>query len=167
MKRAKKFPFLSFQKKRLHFFLDIQTQQAIPTEAQFHQWIWHALKNYYQNAEINVLIADEEIAKTYNESYRGKNTATNVLSFALNEGETFLPETDTLHGDLVLCPQVIEKEALAQNKTLTAHYAHLTIHGVLHLIGFDHIEENDATEMETLEIKLLHQLGYDNPYLEN
>lgn len=167
MKRAKKFPFLSLQKERLQFYLDISTEETTPPEVLFRQWIWHALKDYYPRAEINLLIADEEEAKTYNEQYRGKNTATNVLSFALNEGEEFLPSDDILRGDLVLCPQIIEKEALAQNKTLMAHYAHLTIHGVLHLIGFDHIDKNDAVEMEKLEIKLLHQLGYNNPYLEN
>lgn len=167
MKRAKKFPFLSLQKERLQFFLEISTVETTPAEGLFRQWIWHALKDYYPRAEINLLIADEEEAKAYNEQYRGKNTATNVLSFALNEGEEFLPNDNILRGDLVLCPQIIAKEALEQNKSLTAHYAHLTIHGVLHLIGFDHIDENDAVEMETLEIKLLHQLGYNNPYLEN
>lgn len=168
MKRAKIFPFSTLQKKRLQFFLDIQTQENIPEYALFFQWIWLTLKETYLAAEINLLIADEAIAQTFNLNYRGKNAATNVLSFGFNQEDTMITSKNSvLRGDLVMCPQVIKKEAKEQHKTLNAHYAHLTIHGVLHLMGFDHVDENEAIQMETLEIKLLHQLGYGNPYLEN
>lgn len=105
-----------------------------------------------------------------NHDYRSKDYATNVLSFALNEGEDMLLSSGSnavLRGDLVFCPEVIAREAAAQHKSLMAHYAHLTIHGTLHLMGYDHIEEAEAEIMEALEIRLLHQLGYENPYAQD
>lgn len=115
-----------------------------------------------------MVLLDTEQAQAYNRNYRGKDYATNVLSFAQDELDVFIGhDNDTLYGDLILCPQVVEREALEQNKPLEAHYAHLTVHGILHLIGFDHIEETEAEEMEALEISILHQLGYTNPYLQD
>ena len=87
-----------------------------------------------------------------------------VLSFALDEGETLPALLDGLHGDLVICPQVVLKEAAEQGKTPEQHYAHLTIHGILHLMGYDHIDDGEAEEMEALETELLHQLAYPDPY---
>lgn len=92
-----------------------------------------------------------------------------MLSFALNEGED-LPGphlSDGLFGDLIICPQVVLKEAAEQDKTPAQHFAHLTLHGVLHLMGYDHIEDDEAEAMETLEIRLLNQLAYPNPYAQD
>ena len=96
---------------------------------------------------------------------RKRKFTTNILSFALNEGEfSFVEQDDTLRGDLIICPQVVVKEAAEQGKNPHEHFAHLVIHGTLHLIGFDHIEAEEAEQMEHLEIQLLAQLGIANPY---
>lgn len=166
MKKAKKFPFLQLQKQRFQFhFLDESCYPNSPTEQQFHLWIWHALKNETRKANISLLLLNEEEARTYNRDYRGKDYATNILSFALNEGEScLLHHADGIEGDLILCPQVAEREAMEQGKSLDAHFAHLVIHGTLHLMGYDHIEDEEADIMEAYEVKLLQQLHYPNPY---
>ncbi|QEY27163.1 rRNA maturation RNase YbeY [Neisseria zalophi] len=169
MKRAKKFPFLKLQKQRFHLHFDNQSSlNGLPTEHDFYRWVWHALKNDYRRADISIILLDEEDARAYNADYRGKDYATNVLSFALNEGD-MMPGSfsNCLYGDLIICPPVVLKEAHEQNKTPIQHFAHLTIHGILHLMGYDHIETDDAEIMETLEIRLLNQLGYTNPYLQD
>ncbi|HFC8517384.1 rRNA maturation RNase YbeY [Neisseria weaveri] len=170
MKAAKKYPFLTLQKQRFSLHFDNRSSMAdIPAEQDFYRWIWHTLKNTYRRADISLLLLDEEEARSYNRDYRGKDYATNVLSFALDEGEAMfdLQISDGLHGDLIICPQIVAKEAAEQGKIPTQHFAHLTIHGTLHLMGYDHIEDGEAEEMETLEIQLLNQLGYPNPYLED
>lgn len=122
-------------------------------------------QNFYRYAEISLVLLDEEAARQYNHDYRGKDYATNVLSFAHNEGEfSYAEQEDTLRGDLIICPQVVAKEAAEQGKSLHDHFAHLVIHGTLHLIGFDHIEDEEAEEMEALETKLLAQLNIADPY---
>ena len=165
-KQTKYFPFLQIQKQRFSLNYDNASSATnLPSEHQFYQWIWHALQSYYYRAELSLLLLDEAQAQAYNRDYRGKNYATNVLSFALNEGEfSFVEQDDILRGDLIICPQVVAKEAAEQGKLLHAHYAHLVIHGTLHLIGFDHIEDHEAEEMEALETKLLAQLNITNPY---
>ena len=162
----KRYPFLIIQKKRFQFHFDNQSNASeLPSEKQCFQWIWHAFKNEFRRADISLLLLNEAEARAYNRDYRGKDYATNVLSFALNEGETMLPENDgALHGDLIICPQVVEKEAKEQNKPLLHHYAHLLIHGTLHLMGYDHIEDDEAEIMEHLEKQLLAQLNIANPY---
>ncbi|WP_107687954.1 rRNA maturation RNase YbeY [Neisseria wadsworthii] len=169
MKQAKRYPFLKLQHTRLSFYFEDQSGfSPLPTEHKFRQWIWHALKNEYHRAEISLILLNEEDARAYNRDYRGKDYATNVLSFALDEGETVLAQNpDTLSGDLIICPQVVAKEAAEQGKTLEAHFAHLTLHGTLHLMGYDHISEEEAEIMESLEIKLLNQLAYPNPYQQD
>ncbi|MBP6115242.1 MAG: rRNA maturation RNase YbeY [Neisseriaceae bacterium] len=169
MKAAKKRPFLAEQKKRLALDISRETAAETPDNAEFFKWVWQALKNEYRQAQIGIMICDEAEAQQYNRDYRGKDYATNVLSFALNEGDDFAEMLDTgaepvLRGDLVLCTEVVAKEAVEQNISLTAHYAHLVIHGVLHLMGYDHEQDDEAEVMEALEIKVLHQLGYANPY---
>lgn len=166
MKRAKQYPFLKLQKQRLHLNFDNASSVSdLPSEKDFYRWIWHALKHRCRHAEISLLLLDEEAARACNRDYRGKDYATNVLSFAFNEGEAF-PGTlsDGLYGDLVVCPQVVLKEAAEQGKTPEQHFAHLTLHGTLHLMGYDHIDEAEAEIMETLETRLLNQLGYPDPY---
>ena len=166
MKQAKQFPFLAIQKQRFAFaFANQSSERNIPSERQFYQWIWHALKNEYRRAEISLLLLDEADARAYNRDYRQKDYATNVLSFALNEGEMMLPaQDDTLRGDLIICPQVVRREATEQGKLLAHHYAHLVLHGTLHLMGYDHINDSEAEAMEALETALLAQLGMANPY---
>ena len=169
MKRAKKYPFLSLQRQRFCLnFENASTAANLPSERDFYRWAWAALKNEYRHADISLILLDEEEARAYNRDYRGKDYATNVLSFALNEGE-ILPDqfSDELCGDLIICPQVVLKEAAEQGKTAEQHFAHLTMHGTLHLMGYDHIEETEAEEMEALEIRLMQAAGYPNPYQED
>ncbi|MDO1510300.1 MULTISPECIES: rRNA maturation RNase YbeY [unclassified Neisseria] len=169
MKRAKKYPFPTLQRQRFTLHFDNQSSLSeLPSEQDFYRWAWHALKNEYRRADISIVLLDEEPARAYNADYRGKDYATNVLSFALNEGE-IMPDqlSDGLYGDLIICPQVVLKEAAEQGKTPAQHFAHLTIHGTLHLMGYDHIEDGEAEIMETLETRLLNQLGYPNPYRQD
>ncbi|MDO4433069.1 MAG: rRNA maturation RNase YbeY [Alysiella sp.] len=165
-KQSKHFPFLQLQKQRFHFVYENQSCVSdLPNEKQFYQWIWHALKNHYRRAEIALVLLDEDEARAYNRDYRGKDYATNVLSFAHNEDGVWLPENDViLRGDLIICPQVVAREAAEQGKNPVHHYAHLVIHGTLHLMGFDHIQDDEAEDMERLETQLLAQIGIADPY---
>lgn len=126
-----------------------------PTNAQFKKWAKAALR---VDTEVTIRIVDEAEGRALNLAYRGKDYATNVLTFPLIE-------TPHLMGDIVICAPVVAAEAIAQNKPLTAHYAHLTVHGMLHLSGFDHETEAQAELMEAIEIQILAKLGYANPYL--
>lgn len=108
--------------------------------------------------EINVLLTGDKEIQEFNKNYRGKNKPTNVLSF--ETGDEFLL------GDIVMSLATLKKEAKAQNISIEAHYAHLLCHGVLHLLGFDHIDEEEAREMEFFEIKILESMGISNPYEE-
>ncbi len=112
-----------------------------------------------KSAEITLRIVDEEEGRALNRDYRNKDYATNVLTFEYGE------ESGVLSGDIVLCAPVVEREAHEQGKELLAHYAHLTVHGVLHMQGFDHEAEAEATLMEALEVEILHRLRFNNPYL--
>ena len=111
-----------------------------------------------KNAEITIRIVDNDESINLNNIYRKKKYPTNVLSFLVDDEVNLI-------GDIVLCAPVIEKEALQQSKKLEAHYAHLIIHGALHLYGYDHENKKDADIMEAKEIKILTKLGYKNPYL--
>ena len=108
---------------------------------------------------LTIRIVDEAESQSLNNQYRKKNEPTNVLSFLIND--------NPLLGDIILCHSVIKKEALAQKKSIDDHYAHLVIHGYLHLIGFDHTKNDDALTMENKEIAVLKKLGIKNPYLSN
>lgn len=127
------------------------------------------------NSDYSVVIrvTNEAESKSLNHDYRQKNTPTNVLSFPFEMPDlpemlasSEMKENMQPHhlGDLVFCEPLVEKEALEQDKTLTQHWAHLVLHGMLHLQGFDHINDNDAEIMETLEIKIMQQLNFPNPY---
>ena len=140
--------------------LDITIQIAselanIPAKLQFKKWAKAALR---VDTEVTIRIADAQEALELNSQYRGKDYATNVLTFPLSE----IPH---LLGDIIICAPVVAAEAAAQNKSLEAHFAHLTVHGVLHLHGYDHETEPQAELMESLEITILQKLGYANPYL--
>lgn len=152
-----------YRPQRLFFSLTKQSQHITPKQKQFIRWINAALLFIGKKAEISLLLCDEHQAQEYNAHYRGKDYATNVLSFELGQD---LREPKKLLGDLIICPAVVEKEAQEQGKDLIAHYAHLTIHGVLHIAGFDHIDDKDAKVMEAAEIAIMQSLNYQNPYKE-
>lgn len=144
--------------------LDIQRaidDKSLPTDEYFQQWAEAALSQYNKPFELTIRIVDEQESQTLNNTYRQKNKPTNVLSFPFEVPDGI--ELDLL-GDLVICAQVVEQEAKEQEKSLTAHWAHMTIHGCLHLLGFDHINDEEADEMEALEIDILNKLGFNNPY---
>ena len=133
------------------------------------RWVRHALGDDVQAAEITVRIVDAPEGQQLNRDFRGKDYATNVLTFAYAEGEA-LPgvpdqaEDGPLAGHLVLCVPLVVREAAAQRTTLEAHSAHLVVHGMLHLQGFDHENGVEAAEMEALETSILRTLGYADPY---
>jgi probable rRNA maturation factor len=143
--------------------------KSLPTSKEFKTWIGIALEvaGFKKHCEIAILLVDEAESHALNLQYRGKDKATNVLSF---ESELPSEVLDALKreplGDMVICVPVVLDEAQTQQKTATAHWAHLTIHGTLHLLGFDHIEDDEALEMEALEVLALQHLGYANPYEE-
>ena len=139
--------------------LDLAVQYAVkpgnvPTRAQFKKWALAALK---EDAEVALRLVDEVEGRELNHDYRGKDYATNVLTFPLTE-------EPVLMGDIVLCHAVVEKEALEQGKPLEAHYAHLIVHGILHLQGYDHETDEEAAVMESLETQIITKLGYADPY---
>lgn len=131
--------------------------ETIPTRSQFRRWIKSALK---KEAEITLRIVDELEGMDLNKQFREKASATNVLTFVYDD-------TEPLSGDIVLCAPVVETEASNQHKSLLAHYAHLTVHGVLHLQGYDHEDDADAKMMEQLETEIVTKLGFGNPYHES
>ncbi|MCF7965930.1 MAG: rRNA maturation RNase YbeY [Methylobacter tundripaludum] len=134
-----------------------------PDQQQIQCWVDAALDGYNQDTEIVVRIVDEQESAELNEQYRHKSGPTNILSFPVD-----LPpgiELDLL-GDLVICAPVLEKEAQEQGKLLADHWAHIVVHGVLHLLGYDHIDEAEAELMENKEIAILNKLQINNPYSE-
>jgi len=146
--------------------LDLQIackNNKIPTEDQFQLWVNTALKPYNKSFELTVRIVELQESQQLNQQYRDKDKPTNVLSFPFEVPDGI--ELDLL-GDLVVCASVVEQEAQQQNKTIQSHWAHMIIHGCLHLLGYDHISELEAQEMEGLEVKLLSSLNIENPYIE-
>ena len=139
-----------------------ENEQGLPSEAQLTQWATAAVRPTRDDVEMTVRIVDEEESHELNLTYRGKDRPTNVLSFPFESpAEVELP----LLGDLVICRQVVEREAVEQNKPLMAHWAHMIVHGSLHLLGYDHIEDAEAEEMESLETEIMQGLGFADPYL--
>ncbi|PPT78969.1 rRNA maturation RNase YbeY [Xanthomonas arboricola pv. populi] len=138
---------------------------GLPSAVSFRKWVAAALKGRIREADLAVRIVDEKEGCSLNHHYRGKDYATNVLSFPaeLPEG---LPKgiKMPLLGDLVICAPVVAREAAEQGKSLAAHYAHLTVHGALHLLGWDHEDDKEADAMEQLEREILADLGIDDPY---
>ena len=147
-------------------FVDLQIAteniEGVPTEEQIVQWATAAVQPEGDEVEMTVRIVDEAESHELNLTYRGKDRPTNVLSFPFEcPDEVELP----LLGDLVICRQVVEREAAEQEKPLMAHWAHMVVHGSLHLLGYDHIEDDEAEEMESLETQIMQGLGFDDPYL--
>ena len=138
---------------------------GIPAAVSFRKWVAAALEGRIREADLAIRIVGSKEGRALNHHYRGKDYATNVLSFPaeLPEG---LPKGVKLPllGDLVLCAPVIAREAKEQKKPLAAHYAHLTVHGALHLLGWDHQDTREADCMEQLEREILASLGVADPY---
>ena len=141
-------------------------RKGVPAATSFRRWVALALDSRIREADLALRIVDEEEGRAFNRHYRGKDYATNVLSFPA-ERPPGLPKNAKfpLLGDLVICAPVVAKEAASQNKPLAAHYAHLTVHGCLHLLGWDHEDDADAHAMEQLEREILAGLGIADPYL--
>ncbi len=134
---------------------------GLPAANSFRRWAAAAAQGRIKRADLAIRLVDAKEGRALNRHYRGRDYATNVLSFPVE-----LPEGVTLPllGDLVICAPVVAKEALEQGKPLSAHYAHLTIHGVLHLLGLDHEDEREAEAMEQIERDILATLGLPDPY---
>lgn len=148
--------------------LDLQLACAdtanLPTEADFQRWLDAAVLPFQEEAEVTIRLVDEAESNQLNLTYRGKDKPTNVLSFPFE----CPPGVELqLLGDLIICRQVVEREASEQNKPLLAHWAHMVVHGSLHLLGYDHIDDDEAEEMEALEVEFMQALGYDNPYQDD
>ena len=152
------------QEKKYSLDLDVQYAdtrlEKELTEAMLQRWVEVALLG---PAELTIRFVDAEEGQTLNRTYRGKDYATNVLTFAYNEGEE-LGEDDATQADIILCTDVLLREAQEQNKTVEEHAAHLVVHGVLHAQGYDHEHDSDADEMEQFERDILEVLGYPDPY---
>jgi probable rRNA maturation factor len=143
--------------------LDLQRAERFenaPADEQFETWVTAVLQSR-GDAELTIRLVGREESRTLNHTYRGKDRETNVLSFPAE-----LPDgvDIPLLGDIVICAPLVEQEALEQAKPVEHHWAHLTLHGLLHLLGYDHVEESDAKEMEALETSLLASLGISDPY---
>ena len=138
---------------------------GLPSSVSFRKWVAAALKGRIREADLAVRVVDEKEGCSLNHHYRGKDYATNVLSFPA-EMPHGLPKgvKMPLLGDLVICAPVVAREAAEQGKSLSAHYAHLTVHGTLHLLGWDHEDDKEADAMEQLEREILAELGIDDPY---
>ena len=137
---------------------------STPSDEAFNRWANLAAGTEIGSAELCIRIVDEDESQELNREYRDKDKPTNVLSFPF-EAPPGLPVN--ILGDLAICAGVVAREAREQNKPVEAHWAHMVIHGVLHLRGFDHIKDEDAEEMEALEVKLLASIGFPDPYAEN
>lgn len=134
--------------------------QHLPTRAQWRRWVKAALQ---RDVRMTLRIVDEAEGRELNKSYRGKDYATNVLTFVYDDELS----GEAIYGDVIVCAPVVEKEAVAQHKDLLAHYAHLAIHAALHLQGYEHENDAEATEMEALETGLMLKLRYPDPYQVN
>jgi probable rRNA maturation factor len=135
--------------------------EEAPDPQSIERWVSAAIDNQRDSTELSIRIVDTEEGRALNEQFRGSTGATNVLSFPF-ENES--PEPLPLIGDIVICAPVVLKEAIEQNKPLNAHWAHMIIHGVLHLLGYDHQNQTDANLMESLETEIMQGLGFPPPY---
>ncbi|MGY5450003.1 rRNA maturation RNase YbeY [Agarivorans sp. MS3-6] len=136
-------------------------EENLPTITAFESWLHATLVEEDEDTELTIRIVDEAESQALNHQYRGKEKPTNVLSFPF-QAPAGVPLP--LLGDLVICRQVVEKEAEEQGKAVFDHWAHMVVHGSLHLLGYDHIDDQEAEEMEALEVAVLTKLGISNPY---
>ena len=148
----------------MNLSIDIQKACASddsPDEDSIKRWVSAAIRDERDECELSIRIVDEQESADFNQRYRGKSGATNVLSFPF---DAVTPEPLPILGNLVICAPVLVREASEQQKTTTAHWAHIVIHGVLHLLGYDHIEDQDAEQMESLETEIMLILDFPPPY---
>ena len=146
--------------------LAIQNASAssqVPAKADVKHWAAAALEGRRKQTRLSLRIVDEEESADLNGRYRGQARPTNVLSFPF-EPPPGLPDPLPFIGDLAICAPVVVREALEQGKSLEAHWAHMVVHGILHLLGHDHLDEVEAQEMEALETRILEELGFPAPY---
>lgn len=144
---------------------DIRDDEYLPDHAMVENWVSRLLQelHYEQPVQLSIRVVGEQEITQLNEKYRKKNQATNVLSFPYEP----LPGVNVpLLGDVVVCARIVGQQAKQQGKSPDQHWAHMIIHGVLHLLGYDHIKAADADEMEAIEINILSKLGFPNPYGE-
>ncbi len=144
--------------------MDIQNISAhafLPENELIIKWAEQALDEQHKDAEVTLRVVDSDEGTQLNKEWRNKDTATNVLSFPVGEP---IEQAPNLLGDIVICAPVVEQEAMEQGKDSKAHWAHLIIHGILHLQGYDHESEEEAEIMETKEIQILNNMGFSNPY---
>ena len=148
---------------KLRVFVHNQAgRKGVPVARSFEAWARAALEGRRRGAiELTIVLLGESAARALNRRYRGRDYATNILSFPY---EAPPRSRSALLGDLVICPAVVAREARAQGKRTRDHYAHLTVHGTLHLLGYDHQHEREATAMEAIERKVLADLGVGDPY---
>jgi probable rRNA maturation factor len=149
---------------------DLEVQYAVdpqdlPTQSDILTWVECVLSPYPKSYSMCIRIVDAQESQQLNAEYRDKDKPTNVLSFEFEMPE-FVEQPVEILGDLVVCAPVVAQEAIEQNKKLFDHWAHMIIHGTLHLLGFDHIKESEALEMEQLERDLLAKLHINDPYIE-
>ncbi|QBR84221.1 rRNA maturation RNase YbeY [Legionella israelensis] len=148
------------------YHIDIQkaTEKNPPiSENNLTRWAKLALRDHIKIAELTIRLVDKEEITTLNRTYRKKDKATNVLAFPADVPKNI--ELDyPLLGDVIICPQVLEEESQKLDTSLIQHWAHIVIHGILHLLGYDHMIETDAVKMQSIEVRLLNELGYNNPY---
>jgi len=139
---------------------------AMPTQTLCDKWVIASLIEPASPSELTIRIVSLEESQTLNKTYRDKDKPTNVLSFEFSPPPYVIEDEESMPylGDLAICAEVVAQEAAEQIKSLEAHWAHMVVHGVLHLQGFDHIEPEEALEMEALEVKIMAKLGYANPY---
>jgi probable rRNA maturation factor len=149
-------------------FVELQIaveSEVLPSEQQIQAWIDAALEEISQDTEIVIRVVDETEMAQLNQQYRDKQGPTNILSFPF-EAPPGLPSMPIrLLGDLVICALIVEREAKAQKKSIEHHWAHIIVHGVLHLLGYDHIAEAEADRMEAKEITILKRFNINNPYI--
>jgi probable rRNA maturation factor len=141
--------------------LQIAYKGDVPEADKFQQWATSALQEVTQDCELSIRLVNEAESTELNSTYRGKSGPTNVLSFPFDSP---VPMEPKLLGDLIICVPVVNREALEQNKPVDHHWAHLTVHGCLHLLGYDHIEDGEAQEMESKEVIILQSLAIEDPY---
>ncbi|MFI4939437.1 MAG: rRNA maturation RNase YbeY [Burkholderiales bacterium] len=139
---------------------DPRLRDAI-SRTQLRRWVQAAL---LAPAELTIRFVDAEESRALNRDYRSKDAATNVLTFVYTEEDDNAAKQADTQADIVLCTDVVQREAAEQGKSLQAHIAHLVVHGVMHAQGYDHDTDEEAAEMEALEIGILARLGMDNPY---
>lgn len=151
--------------------IDVQnasTVDSVPPEGEIRSWIRDVIEQLGVRlpVEVSVRIVDAEEGRALNSAYRGKDKATNVLSFPAGDGAGAVlpPDVARSLGDIVICAPVVDREAEEQGKNVADHWAHLLVHGALHLLGYDHEKDEDAREMETLETRILAARGLGDPY---